>query len=157
MKKLVVMSLLLWLVLSVAAQDSQTPKTKNAINGIADSNFTNKVASHSWWPAKQAGIIGGIGGSVIGCFGGLLGCLGGFGKARRFVLTTAKIFIVLGILLIITGLAAIALKQPFFVWYVLLLPGFILTFVFGANMLLFKKRYEELEIRRMTSVDTMGN
>jgi hypothetical protein len=106
-----------------------------------------------WWSAKQGGLIGGIGGSVIGCFGALIGCLAGMGKARKFVLTTAKGFIGLGILLTIAGLVAVVCKQPYAVWYVLLLTGIILTSVFGANLRSIQKRYDNLEIRRMTSID----
>jgi hypothetical protein len=156
MKKLFQMSLLFGLVLSATAQDSQTLKTENATNGIVNSLSTNKAASHGWWSAKQGGMIGGIGGGVIGCFGGLLGCLGGMGKARNFVLAMTKIFIMLGILLTIAGLVAVVLKQPYAVWYVLLLPGVILTSVFWALLHPIKRRYDDLEIRHMTSIDAMG-
>jgi hypothetical protein len=114
----------------------------------------------SWWSAKQSGMIGGavgIFGGIIGCFGGLLGCLAGFGKARKFVLTTTKIFIGLGMLLTITGIAAILCGQPYFVWYVFLLPGVILTLVFSLNFPLIQRRYDDLEIRRMASIDAMGS
>jgi hypothetical protein len=107
----------------------------------------------SWWSSQQIGLIGGIGGSVIGCFGALLGWLAGKGKSRNFVLTTVRIFIGLGILLTIAGLIAVALKQPYAVWYALLLPGVILTLIFSLNLPSIQRRYDELEIRRMTSID----
>jgi len=110
----------------------------------------------SWWSPQQIGLIGGIGGSVIGCFGALLGLLASKGKARNFVLATMKIFIVLGILLTIAGFAAVVSSQPYAVWYALLLPGVILTLVFSLNLPSIQRRYDELEIRRMTSVDAMG-
>jgi hypothetical protein len=113
--------------------------------------------SGSWWSPPQAGLIGGIGGSVIGCFGALLGLLASKGRARNFVLTTMKIFIVLGILLTIAGFVAVVSNQPYAVWYALLLPGVILTLVFSLNLPSIQRRYDELEIRRMTSVDTMGS
>jgi hypothetical protein len=107
----------------------------------------------SWWSSQQIGLIGGIGGLVIGCFGALLGCLAGMGKARNFVLTTMKIFIALGILLTIAGFVAVVSKQPYAVWYALLLPGVILTLIFSLNLPSIQRRYDELEIRRMTSID----
>jgi hypothetical protein len=109
--------------------------------------------SSNWWTPKQAGAIGGIGGVLIGCFGGLIGLLAGKGKARNFVLTTMKIFIALGILLTIAGFVAVVSSQPYAVWYALLLPGVILTLVFSLTLPSIQKRYDELEIRRMTSVD----
>lgn len=114
----------------------------------------------NWWPTEKSGMIGGVAGifgGIIGCFGGLLGCLAGFGKARKFVLTTTKIFIALGMLLTITGIVAIVCKQPYFIWYVFLLPGVILTLVFSLNFPMIQRRYDDLEIRRMASIDTMGS
>jgi hypothetical protein len=111
----------------------------------------------SWWSPQQIGLIGGIGGSVIGCFGALLGLLASKGKARTFVLTTMKIFIALGILLTIAGFVAVVSSQPYAVWYALLLPGVILTLVFSLTLPSIQRRYDELEIRRMTSVDAMGS
>jgi hypothetical protein len=118
------------------------------------------VASSGWWSAKQGAIAGGavgIFGGIIGCFGGVLGCLAGFGKARKFVMTTTKTFIALGMLLTITGIVAIACGQPFFVWYIFLLPGVVLTLIFSLNFPLIQRRYDDLEIRRMASIDAMGS
>jgi hypothetical protein len=110
----------------------------------------------SWWSQQQSGLIGGIGGSIIGCLGGLIGWLTAMGKARNFVLAAAKALIVSGILLTLAGLVAAVLKQPYFVWYALLLPGVVLVLVFSLNMHSIKRRYDELEIRRMTSLDATG-
>jgi len=109
----------------------------------------------SWWSTQQAGLIGGIGGSLIGCLGGLIGLLVSKGKARNFVLAAVKCFIALGILLTIAGLVAVAFQQPYAVWYALLLPGVILILVFSLNLHSIQRRYDELEIRRMDSVDAM--
>jgi hypothetical protein len=113
--------------------------------------------SSNRWSPQQIGLIGGIGGSVIGCFGALLGLLASKGKARTFVLTTMKIFVALGILLTIAGFVAVVSGQPYAVWYALLLPGVILTLVFSLTLPSIQRRYYELEIRRMTSVDAMGS
>jgi hypothetical protein len=119
--------------------------------------FSAVPTSRTWWSARASGLIGGIGGSVIGCFGGLVGCLVGFGKARKFVLTMTKVFIALGIILTVAGIIAVGFQQPYAIWYALLLPGIILTLVFGANFYPIKKRFDELEIRRMTSIDAQGS
>jgi hypothetical protein len=110
----------------------------------------------SWWSATQSGMVGGavgIFGGIIGCLGGLLGCLAGSGKARNFVLMTTKLLIALGMILTITGIAAILCRQPFFVWYVFLLSGVIVTLIFSLNFPAIQKRYDDLEIRRMASLD----
>ena len=51
----------------------------------------------------------------------------------------------LGILLTIAGVVAVVSKQPYAVWYALLLPGVILTLVFSLNLTLIKRRYDELK------------
>jgi hypothetical protein len=119
--------------------------------------FAAAPPSHNWWSGRMAGLIGGIGGSVIGCLGTLIGCLAGIGKARRLVLSLTIILIGLGILLTITGVVAVVLRQPYAVWYPLLLAGVVLTAVLGINLHSIKRRYDELEIRRMTSMDTTGH
>jgi hypothetical protein len=113
--------------------------------------------SFDWWSEKQAGLIGGIGGSIIGCFGGLIGLLASRGKARKFVLALTKTFIVLGIFLLLAGATAAALHQPYAVYYPLLLMGFILTLVCSINLPSIQRRYDDLEIRRMASIDALGN
>jgi hypothetical protein len=115
------------------------------------------ASSSNWWTPEQGGMIGGIGGAVIGCVGALVGVLASRGKARKLVLALTKIFIVLGIFLLLAGAIAAAMKQPYAVYYPLLLAGFILTIVFSVNLPSIQRRYDELEIRRMTSVDTMGS
>jgi hypothetical protein len=112
--------------------------------------------SQNWWSPQMAGLVGGIGGSVIGCLGGLIGILAGMGKGRRFVLATTTILIITGITLVVTGVVAVAMKQPYAVWYPLLLGGTILTFVLSINLYSIKRRYDDLEIRRMTSIDATG-
>lgn len=113
--------------------------------------------SSNWWSPQLSALLGGIGGSLIGCCGGLIGCLAGLGKARRFVLAMTKTFIALGIVLTLAGIAAVVCQQPYAVWYPLLLLGGIMTLVCGVNLYPIKKRYDDLEIRRMTSMDATGH
>ena len=118
--------------------------------------FGTVISFRSWWSAQPADLIGGIGFSLIGCFGGLIGLLVSKGQARNFVLASVKYIIVLGILLTIAGLGAAVLNQPYTVWYALVLPGVILILVFSLNMHSIRRRYDELEIRRMSLMDKQG-
>jgi hypothetical protein len=119
--------------------------------------FGHYKTAEGWWSPEAGSWIGGIGGSAIGCFGGLLGWLGGRGKARRFVLAGFKCAIAFGIICSIATVIAFATKQSFYIWQPLLIFGTICTSVFGAILPSAQKRYDELEIRRMTSIDTMGS
>jgi hypothetical protein len=112
--------------------------------------------TQDWWGAALAGVAAGIGGTLFGCCGALIGCLAAMGKARRFVLATTKCLIALGIILTIAGVAAVVSRQPYFIYYPLVLVGGVLTFVFSINLYPIKRRYEDQEIRRMASMDATG-
>jgi hypothetical protein len=121
-----------------------------------ESNHLGAAIQGSWWSNRDAGLIGGIGGSLIGCFGALLGWLTSKGRARSFVVASVQIMAALGILLTIVGLIALGLKQPYAVWYPLLLGGIILgCSLFQLPSL--QRRYAELELRRMNSMDAMAS
>jgi hypothetical protein len=107
-----------------------------------------------WWSDRDAGWIGGIGGSVIGLLGGLIGILGGIGKARRFVLTLTITLVGLGVVSFVIGVVAAMLGQPYAVYFPLLLLGGILAGVCGGNLAALRRRYEQLELRKMAAMDT---
>lgn len=113
------------------------------------------TVSASWWSASAASWIGGIGGPVIGCLGGLLGALAGRGKARGLVLALWQMLIIAGVVSLIAAVIGFIVKQPDFVTTPLLIFGVVLTTVMGVILPTAKKRYHELEIRRMASIDAM--
>ena len=98
-----------------------------------------------------------IPGTVLGVVGGILGSLGGMlaprGKARMLVLGLYGTVLCATVLLLIVGLFALYLGQPYGVWYGLLLPGVIGTAVFGALLPVICKRYREAEERRLAAQD----
>jgi hypothetical protein len=106
-----------------------------------------------WWTDQDAGWIGGIGGSIVGLLGALIGTLGGLGKARRFVVALTVVLIGVGVIGLIVGVIAILLGQPYAVCFPLLLMGIILTAVCGGNLPMLRRRYEQLELRKMAAMD----
>jgi hypothetical protein len=106
-----------------------------------------------WWSDQGAGWIGGIGGVVFGTIGAFIGILAGMGKARRFVLVVTVIMFVLGILGLILGIVALTLGQPYAVCFPLILMGVILSTVCGANFPGIRRRYEQMELRKMAAMD----
>ena len=105
------------------------------------------------WSDRTAGIVGGIGGALIGCLGALIEWLAVRGKAQRFVVNAVRVLIGAGVASALGGLAALALRQPYGVWYALLLLGVAVVVIFPFRLRSYHDRYREFELRRMTSMD----
>lgn len=106
-----------------------------------------------WFGDRSAGLIGGIGGSLLGVWGALVGFLSSRGKARRFVIGSASGILVFGIAGIVAGVAALAAAQPYAVWFPLLLFGIIVVAVIGKLRGSLSARYAQVELKRMQSMD----
>ncbi len=106
-----------------------------------------------WWSVQTDTLIALIGGPASGCLGALLGVLAGKGKARRLVLGTWRCCIAAGVLCLIAALVAFKIGQPDYVRGTLLIYGIIYTTIFSTIWPLAMRRYQELEIRRMASMD----
>lgn len=108
-----------------------------------------------WWSQSNAGLIGGIGGSVIGLLGALFGTVGGClaprGKAKPFVVGGMLLVAALGTVTLIAGIVAVAMAQPYHVWYPLLLGGGLTAGLFGGLTPVILARYRQAEARRMES------
>lgn len=109
--------------------------------------------SPEWWTDPQGGWVGGIAGSAVGLLGALVGTLAGLGVARRLTLTFATLGVLVGLVCLAVGVVALVLGQPYHVWYPPLLVGAISAFAFGLNLPGLKKRYDQLELRKMTALD----
>jgi hypothetical protein len=120
---------------------------------IGNFGGTQTDSANAWWPDWAGGLIGGIGGGVLGCLGGLLAWLASKGKARGFVVATLKSLIALGVLSAAAGFAALSLRQPYGVWFVPLLLGVILLAILPFRLKEYQRRYDDLEMRKMTALD----
>ncbi len=107
----------------------------------------------AWWSAQTGGWIGGVAGSVMGVLGALIGVLASLGRGRRLVLAGLVALGVSGLLLLTLGALALALGQPYEVWYPLLLMGVIDSVVPFSLLPSVRRRFEELELRRMRALD----
>ena len=110
-------------------------------------------AAGQWLGDRNAGLLGGIGGALIGLWGALMGVLASRGKARHFVLGSTMALFVIGIASLVGGVVAIASAQSYAIYYPLLLIGTILVVVFGKMRGNLSARYEQLELKRMQSMD----
>lgn len=110
----------------------------------------------AWWSDRQAGMLGGLAGSLLGVLGALIGILAATGRARRLVMGLLKLLIAVCAAGLLLGLAALGLGQPYGVYYPLILVGVIGVAVPAGLLRSFKKRYDELELRRMSALDMTG-
>jgi hypothetical protein len=110
-------------------------------------------AAGAWWGPRTAGLVGGVVGSLLGCVGAVIGMLAGRGKGRAIVLALAKAMLVFGAVSLVLGVVALFRGQPYEVYYPLLLCG-VLDVVLPAVLIpVLRRRYEELELRKMTAQD----
>ncbi len=109
-----------------------------------------------WFTEQQAGTIGGIIGTCIGLWGGLIGCLAAFcvrKGLKKLLFSLVGICIAAGILLMITGLIALFTKQPYHVWYIFILPGFLAAGIPASLFPTIRKRFTEHEMRQIQAKD----
>lgn len=109
--------------------------------------------SGAWWTDRQAGIIGGIGGAMLGLLGTVIGILCPKGRARSFVIGTLATVTTVGAVVLVLGLWALFVKQPYGVYYPLLLTGGLAAVIFGALIPVARRRYAEIELCRMGAAD----
>jgi hypothetical protein len=113
-------------------------------------------ANAAWWSERTAGLLGAIFGSAIGLAGAAVGLLAARGRARRLVLLVLLAMIASGALLLGIGVAAFAAGEPSHVWYAPLLGGVIAIAVGIGVLTPLRRRYAEIELRRMRALDLAG-
>lgn len=111
------------------------------------------VASGVPWLDRWAGLVGGLGGSLLGLLGALVGVLGARGKAPRLVLGVTRALILLGALALLGGGLAFFRSLPWAVWFPLVLLGVVTCSAVGGAYPGLARRYREAELRRMQSLD----
>jgi hypothetical protein len=116
--------------------------------GAADS-----AAGTGWWGPRAAGVAGAAVGTTLGAIGALVGVLASRGRGRGLILGLLNVEMALGAIALAAGVAAVAKSQPYEVYYPLLLCG---ALCFGLPFYvrpLIKRRFEDLELRKMTAQD----
>ena len=118
--------------------------------GPADDPF---LPPGAWLTSRQIGLVGGIGGGVLGLLGALAGTLSSLGRARPLVLAILRGILAVGVV----SLGALAFGwwngQPREVLFLFFLVGTICTALPAGLLGQVRRRYEELEFRRMKALD----
>jgi hypothetical protein len=107
----------------------------------------------AWWSDRGAGWIGGLGGAAVGIMGAIVGTLCGVGVGRQLCFGLAVAAIAVCALCLAAGIVAVTTGQPYHVYYPLFLLGIIGVTVFGFNLPTIRKRFDAIELRRMTALD----
>ena len=100
----------------------------------------------AWLPGTLFGVLG-------GCWGSLAGILAPMGRARRLVLGGGVAMFAVAVIFLASGAVALALRQPYGIWYGLMLPGLLGVFVLPFQFPMIRRRYREAELRRMQAED----
>jgi hypothetical protein len=127
---------------------------------IATGEVSNLLtpATKEWFDGRTAGMVGGILGSAIGLFGALIGCLCGAyliprGKGRRLTAGLLWFGIILGVLLLVTGLTALCLGQPYHVWCPFISPGILMLILNPVFLAWLPHIYAQVELRKIQALD----
>jgi hypothetical protein len=104
-------------------------------------------------PARRVGLWGGIAGSVLGIAGALLGWLASAGRARTLVIAGLLLIMAAGGSSLVLGVFAVVRGAPPAVYYSFLLLGVVAILVPAAALPGIRKRYEEIELRRLSALD----
>ncbi len=138
------------------------PPTKIVLNVVFAGRGTVelspiRVVQHAgpWWGWQIGVVIGAGGGTLLGMLGALIGTLAGLGKARRLVLGSTQTMFILGLVGAAAGIAGVFLAQPFYVHLPLLLIGVICVAVAGPLIFVLRRRYEQIELRKMAAMDVV--
>jgi hypothetical protein len=105
----------------------------------------------SWWTDKAGGWFGAIAGCVFGTLGALCGLLAR--RNPRFVRWLYVVGIALGSGMLLVGTAALLTRQPYGVWYPLVLAGVVAVTVFGMQTMYDGRRRREQELQRIAAMD----
>lgn len=106
-----------------------------------------------WWTPETGTYIGAFGGAGLGLLGAIVGPLCGYlvprNRGRGLVLGLLGFLALVGVGLLVTGIAALVDRQPYHVWYPLTLMGFIGTVVGTSLFFAMRLRYRTMEQRKM--------
>lgn len=109
--------------------------------------------SDPWFSEYLAWLPGTVLGCMAGLFGGLAGCCAPRGKAKGLVLNGLWVLLIISVILLAAGGAALIVGQPYAVWYGLGLAGMIGTLVIGFNLPMIIRVYRQAEMRKMEAQD----
>ena len=103
--------------------------------------------------AWSGAIVGGVGGSLVGILGGLAGWLLPRGRGRQFFPAAMAVVMGAGLATLAVGLFALAVGQPYGIWYPLVHAGTLFGVLMAVGLVVVRSVLRGLERRRMEAED----
>jgi hypothetical protein len=114
--------------------------------------------SEPWFDPNQFGawygaIAGGGGGTLLGLLGGLMGTFLPKGKGRKTFSAILFLGALFGACSFAVGIIALGMKQPFGIWFSLLLVGFLYAVICSLQLVVVQVVCKSIEQRKMQAGD----
>lgn len=106
-----------------------------------------------WWSSRTSGLIGAAVGTSMGILGAMVGVFGARGKGRRLMVVGFAIGMATGAACLLVGLVALSSRQPYSVWYPLVLTGGLLCITLPVIAMVIRKAQTQQELNRMRAAD----
>jgi hypothetical protein len=104
-----------------------------------------------WFDPRYSFIFGTLLGVMGGVWGTLMGMFAQHGKAKSFVFGFFWFCLIYSGICLVAGIIALAMGQPYGIWYGLGLAGVIGMLVLGLNYRTMIKVYQMAEARKMAA------
>jgi hypothetical protein len=111
------------------------------------------LKSAAWWPESTGGWVGGIFGTLLGLLGATIGIGSKQGLSPRTCLVLVGVGLATGMGLLVAGLIAMLLGQPYPVYYPLLMVGVVAVVVLSITFPTIRAQARQRELRRMQALD----
>lgn len=116
-------------------------------------SLSSSSSSEIWWKEEKGGAVGGVLGAFLGIYGSFLQWRINRSQNGKQIKPYFYFIISLSVLLLILGVVALTVGQPYGVWFVLLLTGLIGSSIFIFRFWKYRMISNEIELRRIASFD----
>ena len=110
-----------------------------------------------WWTPILGTLLGAFAGAglgvLLGSFGAVVGVCAARGKLGQWAVFVAMAFASLGVVMLIAGAIALALGQPYHVYYPLMLIGGIAALVCGCNVMTVRNAVRACQQRKLAAAE----
>ncbi|MBE0643580.1 MAG: hypothetical protein IH600_05835 [Bacteroidetes bacterium] len=104
------------------------------------------AAMVAWIPGTALGVLGGVLGAISGSFAQR-------GLHSKIIMGAWKAFAAIGVVLLLIGVYALVVGQPYGVWFTFLLPGVLVALIGLTLIPVIRRAYTQAELRKISARD----